>query len=168
MAAARTTAARRPRRVQPLVDIEKQFHAFLYNWSVATKAGKERDKARDRIKTWFGSGGDSGHEIGVNENGSQILEFPEPLEINGHKFTGLENRRTVTSELDPDLIDEWLESLPVDKRLEISKRIMKRVVEYVLDPNEIFKLNQEGIIDDDILDSLYATDVKFSLNVVKD
>ena len=164
MAAARTTAVRRPRRVTPLVDVDKQFHTFAYNWRTATVAGKARDKARDAIKAWFEKGGDSEHEITFNDNGSQLVEFDEPILADGVTITGLENRRTETSELDLDKVDELLDTLPADVR----KRVVKKVTEYIVDPDELFKLNQEGVIKDDQLDALFSTDIKWALCVTKD
>ena len=127
-------------------------------------AGKTRDKARDQIKAWFDRGGDSDHEIAVNENGSQILEFEAPLMVDGVKVTGLENRRTLTNELDLDKVDDLLDTLPEAVR----KRVVKKVVDFIVDPDELFKLNQEGVIKDEQLDALFTPDVKWSLCVVKD
>lgn len=160
---ARTTSARRPRRVTPLVDIEKDFLLFVTNWRTATVAGKARDKARDTIKVWFEAGGDRLHEVSVNEAGSQAVEFDEPLLIDGVKILGLENVRKESSVLDQDAVDDLLDSLPEDVR----KRVVKKVVTYEVDPNELFKLNQEGIIKDDQLDDLYETNVSWSLTVKK-
>jgi hypothetical protein len=166
MTVVRTPAARSRRVRTPLADITKLSLEFLTAWGTAKDAGTLRDKARDGIKAWFARGGDAEHEVTVNDNGSQLLEFPEVVEIGGRKFAGVENRRTVTSVLDPDLIDEWLESLPSAKRQKISAQILTQVTEYVLDPDALFKLNQEGVIDDDTLDGFYRSDVKWSLNAV--
>lgn len=165
---ARSTAVTRSgRKVRtPLVDIDKDFLAYLTAWGVTKDAGALRDKAKAAIKSWFEHGGDSAHEITVNDNGSQFVEFEAVKEIVGRKFAGIENRRTVTSALDLDLIDEWLETLPKAKREKISAQILKPVTEYVLNPDELFKLNQEGVIDDDTLDSLYQTSETWALCVV--
>lgn len=161
---ASTRPVRRPRRVQPLQDVEKQFLAFTSNWRTATQAGEARDKARDLIKSWFASGGDAEHEITVNENGSQIVEFDEPLLVDGVKILGLENRRTETSTLDLDLVDELLDTLPEAVR----KRVVKKVTDYIVDPDELYKLNQEKVITDEQLDELFTTEVGWSLCVTKD
>ena len=170
MNAARTTAetrtptVRRPRRPQPIQDIERQFLLFTSNWRTATTAGKARDKARDHIKAWFAAKGDADHEITVNENGSQIVEFDEPLLVDGVKILGLENRRTETSTLDLDEVDDLLDQLPESVR----KRVVKKVVDYIVDPDELYKLNQEGVITDEQLDALFTTEVGWSLCVTKD
>lgn len=159
-----TVRVSRPRRPAPITDIEKQFLLFVTNWRTATTAGKSRDKARDVIKSWFERGGDPDHEITVNDNGSQIIEFDEPLAVDGVKILGLENRRTPVSELDLDAVDELLDTLDSKVR----SRVVKKVVDYVVDPDELFKLNQEGVISDEQLDELFTTDVKWSLCVTKD
>lgn len=164
----RSVAVRRPRRVTPLVDIDKQIHTFIFNWRTATTAGKARDKARDLVKEWFSKGGDADHEIAVNENGSQVLTLDEPVLVDGVKVTGLENRRTVTSELDLDLVDAWLESLPGAKREELAKRLFVEVTDTVFQPDELFKLQQEGVISEAVMDSMFTTDEKWALCITKD
>jgi hypothetical protein len=163
-----TVAVRRPRRVTPITDIEKQFLLFITNWRSATTAGKARDRARDLIKKWFEGGGDADHEITVNDNGSLIVEFEEPVAVDGVKVLGLENRRTETSELDLDAVDEWLESLPEAQRKALSSRLYKRVVDHVFQPDELFKLNQEGVLSDEELDALFETNVTWALCVTKE
>jgi hypothetical protein len=164
----RNVVVRRPRKATPIADIEKQFHLFVTNWRMAAVAGKARDKARDNVKAWFDKGGDSDHEISVNENGSQIVAFDEPVLVDGVRITGLENRRTVTSGLDLDRVDAWLESLPKGKREELSRRLYREVTDTVFQPDELFKLQQEGVISEPVMDSLFETDVKWALCVTKD
>lgn len=165
-AATRGTTIRvsRPRKPAPIADIEKQFLMFVTSWRNATTEGKKRDKARDVIKTWFERGGDPDHEITTNDNGSKLVEFDEPILVDGVKVLGLENRRTPVSELDLDAVDELLDTLPETVR----KRVVKKVVDYIVDPDELFKLNQEGVISDDDLDALFTVEDKWSLCVTKD
>lgn len=164
----RTTAnvvtVRRPKRPVPIADIQKDFLAFATAWRTAHAATRVRDAARDRIKGWFEAGGDADHEITINDNGSQLIEFDEPLLVDGVKILGLENRRTETNELDLDLVDDLLDTLPQAVR----NRVVKKVVSYETDPNELFKLNQEGVISDEQLDALFTPDVKWALCVTKD
>jgi hypothetical protein len=150
----------------PLVPIDQTVLQFISQWATAKDAGTLRDKARDQIKAWFAKGGDTEHDISVNDNGSQLLEFEEVKEINGRKVAGVENRRTATSVLDPDAIDEWLEELPQAQREKLSKQLYTKVTEYVLNPDELFALNQQGVIPDEVLDSFYKTNTTWSLNVV--
>ena len=162
------TVSRRTRT--PLVDIQKEFHDFLHNWAVATDAGNLRDKAKGKIKKWFETGGDG--EVTVNGNGSQFSEFEVPLEIDGRKITGLENRRSATPRLDVDKVDAWLESLPQAQREKLSARLYERVVDYRFKEDELYALNQEGIVPDDLLDpnndgGFITTDVTWSLHVTK-
>lgn len=165
---ANTVALKRPRRTAPVVDIEKQFLLFVTAWRAATTSGKARDKARDTIKAWFKAGGDPDHEITVNENGSQLVEFSEPVAVDGVKVLGLENRRTVTSELDLDKVDEWLEGLDETQRQQLSRRLYKKVVEHVFQPDELFAMQQEGILTEAELDALFSSQESWALCVTKD
>ena len=171
MSAARTVAATRnsrPRRVTPLHDIEKSFLEFVTFWRTATVAGKKRDKARDHIKDWFEKGGDAEHEIMVNDQGSQLVEFEEPIMLDGVTVTGLENVRRESDNLDLDKVDAWLDSLPEAKRTELSATLYKQVTDYVFQQDALYALNQAGVISDELLDSLFTTDITWALTVKKD
>lgn len=161
----RTVTARRPRT--PVTDVTKTFHEFLYNWQVAKNHADKRDAAKATLKKLFADGFFKGKAT-VNETGSQILTFDEPLLIDGHKFLGLENRKTVIPSIDPDAVDALIDSLPADVRAKVQKRVIKVVTDTVIDDEELFKLNQEGMLTDDQLDSVYTETVQWSLNVVKD
>ncbi len=154
----RSTAVRRPART-PVADIDKAIHEFLYNRSVAKNAGKLRDKARDVLKPWFDGG--AGGRATEDENGSKTVEFEAPLLIDGVKYTGLMNVRKESSELDLDLVDDLLDELGQTAR----NRVVKKVVDYVVDPDELFKLNQEGVITDEQLDALFKTTVTWALGI---
>ncbi len=161
------TVVRKPRTPRtPISSIGQSIHTFLYNWGVAKDAGTERDRARDRIKKWFESGGNGEFEVTYNENGSPAIEFDEPMEIGGRKIRGLENRRTVTTDLDLEAIDEWLEGLPADQREKLSAQLFHREVVFTLKPDVLFQLNQDGVIKDDVLDSFQAVRTTYSLNVL--
>ena len=165
--AASVSPLRRPRRTAPVVDIDRNFLLFISHWSTARTAGKARDKARDVVKAWFARGGDPDHEITVNDNGSQILEFDEPLLLDGKKIAGLENRRTVTPELDLDLVDAWLETLDEDERQQLSKRLYKKVIDHVFQPDALYAMQQEGILSEDELDAMFTTSETWALCVTE-
>lgn len=164
----RNTVVRRPRTrtVAPLLDFDKDAHEFLFNWGQAKDAGTLRDRAKNRLKKWFEGNGDEDHDVTVNENGSQAVEFEHPLTIGGRTFRGLENRRTAVTSIDPDKVDEWLESLPQAQREELAKRLLKREVVYTLQIGELYVLNQEGVIDDKVLDSFNTVDITWAMNVL--
>lgn len=157
----RTVAvSRRPRT--PVADVTQSFHEYLYNWNIAKHAADKRDKAKAILKRWFESGADG--KATINESGSQVYEFDEPLLIDGTKFLGLENVRRESTTLDLDKVDELLDT----KDPKVRNRVVKRVVDYIVDPDELFALNQEGLITDAEMDALYTTTVTWALGVKKD
>lgn len=158
----------RPRRTTPLLNIDKEFLLFVTNWRAAATAGNARDKAKAQIKRWFESGGDVDHEVMVNENGSQIIEFPEPVAVDGVKVTGLENRRTAVTELDLDKVDEWLDSLDEETRKAHFKKLFKPVTDYVFQPDALFALQQQGKLTEAQMDAMMTTSVSWALCVTKD
>lgn len=165
---ANTVRATRPRRTTPITDISKEFLTFCTSWRTATTEGKKRDKARDRIKEWFEKGGDADHEITVNDQGSQLVEFDEPVVIDGVRITGLENVRRQSDDLDLDKVDAWLDSLPEDTRKALAKKLYKPVTDYLFQQDALYALNQAGVITDAVLDSLFTTNLTWALTVKKD
>jgi hypothetical protein len=164
----RIVAVRRPRNTAPIEDIEREFHTYVTNWRIASKAGAARDKANKKIKEWFAGGIFGQRNVTVNENGSLILEFDVPLEVDGAKILGLENRRTVTPELDLDRVDEWLATLPKAKQTEYRKRLYKQVVTEEFDPDELYALQQSGALTESTLDAMFDNKVSWALCVTKD
>lgn len=158
---------RRPRNATPIRDIDKEFLLFATHRRAAKVAGTARDKARDFIKAWFDNGGDADHEITFNENGSKIVEFDEPVVIDGQRVVGIENRRTDRSELDLDKVDEWLDSLPEAQRRELTRKLYREVRDTVFQPDELFKLQQEGILSEKQMDGLYSTATTWALCVTE-
>lgn len=165
----RTVAAtRRPRRPVPVADIEKTFLQFVTSHRTVATAKKSLEKSRDVIKEWFEKGGDADHEITVNDQGSQLVEFDEPVTIDGVRIIGLENVRRQSDDLDLDKVDAWLESLPEDQRMALSGRLYKPVTDLVFQQDELYRLNQEEVITDAVLDSLFTTTTSYALTVKKD
>jgi hypothetical protein len=165
---ANTVRATRPRRTTPISDIEKFFLQFCTSWRTASTEGKKRDKARDIIKEWFEKGGDGDHEITVNDQGSQLVEFEDAVVIDGVRITGLENVRRQSDDLDLDKVDAWLDSLPEVERAKLAKKLYKPVTDYVFQQDALYALNQAGVLSDAVLDSLFTTDITWALTVKKD
>jgi hypothetical protein len=163
----RTVAVARPVRAPkvPVSDHTKAIHDFLYNRSVARAAGKLRDAARDVLKPWFDS---NPADVTVNDTGSKELEFDAPLLIDGVKYTGLVNVRKESSVLDLDKLDNLFDTMDPEVRARLHARVMKTVTDIVVDPDELFAANQEGVITDAQLDSLFTTEVSWSLGVKQD
>lgn len=164
----RTVRGSRPRRTTPLQDIEKSFLEFITFWRTAKTAGTKRDKARNAIKDWFEKGEYGSHDVTVNDQGSLLVEFDEPLMLDGVTVTGLENVRKQSDELDLDKVDAWLESLPEGQRQELTKRLYKPVTDYVFQQDQLYRLQQEGVLSEAAMDSLFSTDITWALTVKTD
>lgn len=159
---------RRPANPTPVSDIEQQFHLFLNGWRAAKTAGNIRDKANKAIKAWFAAGIFGQREVTVNENGSQLLEFEVPLEIDGKKILGLENRRTVTPELDLDKVDAWIASLPKAKQAGVRAKLYQQVVTEEFDADALYAMQQSGALSETELDSMFDNKVTWALCVTED
>lgn len=167
-AGSNVVAVRRPRRTTPISNIDQQIHLYIANWRAASVAGNARDKANKLIKQWFAATSFGDRDVAINDNGSQILTFEEPLLVDGNKYLGLENRRTVKSELDLDLVDEWLSKQPKAKQASLRARLYKKVVTEEFDPDELFAMQQQGLLTEDQLDGMFEAKESWALCVVKD
>jgi hypothetical protein len=149
----------------PVADIDKLFLEFVTLWRTVKVAGNKRDKTRDLIKLWFAKGGDPDHEVTVNETGSQSVDFEDELEIDGVTVVGIENVRKEVNEIDLDRVDAWIATLPPAQAAEVRKMLYKTVTTVEFQPDELYRLNQTGVLSDRVLDSLYETDIQWALTV---
>jgi hypothetical protein len=155
------------RRLAPPDNLGIAAHEFLYNRSVASTSETAKDQARDQIKGWLtlknaAGAMPNGRE---DENGHRYLDFDEPLTINDVTYSGIQAQRKVVATIDLEETERLLrEKDPTGK---LYDRVFKRVVERRFDEDELFVLNQLGVISDDELDALGTEHVSYSLLPVK-
>jgi hypothetical protein len=87
--------------------------------------------------------------------------FPEPFTIGTQTYLGLRNQASPSTFMD----EEKAQELVVAKGLRA--RVVKEVTTEVWDYDELYVLNQQGVITDDEIDSLMVTDISHSLVVIK-
>lgn len=147
------------RRRLVLSEIARRAQEFLYYRDDESTAKKQKEQARDAIKAYF----ESTTKAREDENGHKYFDFEEPIQINGVTYKGLQNQRKVTSSIDVGLVEAWLADQPSDFR----ERVFREVTVTEFDQDELYVLNQEGILPDDVLDSFTVQNPTWSLNVVK-
>jgi hypothetical protein len=92
------------------------------------------------------------------EHGHMSVDFPEPVVIDGTKYTGLVLRKNVTKNL---LVDDALDLL---ESKDLLNRVRKlRPAEYYYDWDELDVLVQEGQISEAEFDALTDEDVTWAL-----
>jgi hypothetical protein len=130
----------------------RQFLALKFQ---ETQIVTRKNKLRDEISVYVDNVGE------VDEKGSKFWTLPTPVEVNGQKFTEVKRERRVSVGLD----EEAVEALVTSKG--IRDRVFKQVTTEVLDQQELYVLNQEGLLSDDELDSLFTETVSFAFKPIR-
>jgi hypothetical protein len=141
------------RTMAPPTDLGKASHEFIYHRDVAADATKVKDKARDLIKGWLTLVNQAGKMPNGREDsdGHRYLDFDHPLTIGDKTYTGIKAQLSrPTPYIDLDAAAKLLES----KGTEFYDQVFKRKVIREFDGDELYVLNQKGIVSDDELDAL--------------
>lgn len=173
------------KRVRSSVSLA-QRHAlsFLQQNSIAAAATKAKNAARDEIKAFTLPDEDNEelnpNEVRIDENGHRYYDFPEPVTIDGKTYKGLRNQRTVSAFVDEDKVREFFDGTYMGdpdptlseaertRRALMKQQVWKPVTTWEWDYEELYRLNQQGILTDDEIDSLTTTSVTWALNAVKE
>jgi hypothetical protein len=144
-----TRRAERPINLDPETPLEK-VRQFLILKFQEQQIVTRKNKLRDDVSAHVDATGE------VDEKGSKFWKLPTPIEVNGQKFTEIKRERRVSTKLDVDAVD----TLVNEKGLR--DRVYKQVTTEVLDQDELYVLNQEGVISDAELDGLWVESASFA------
>lgn len=151
-------------RRAPLVvpsELERDGMTFLHFRSVEKAAGEKKEAARDRIKGWLTLKNANGQFVNGEEDGegNRVL----PATINGQKIVA--QRKSPAPYIDMDAAEKLLREL--DPTGVLYDKVFKRTVERVFHEDELFVLNQMGVVSDEALDALEVQgEPSYSLVVV--
>jgi hypothetical protein len=139
-----------PRRIAPFFQQAQTFLTFKVE---ASRTGALRDKAKAWLKEYLQESGEEDPATGHRRKA-----LPEPVIIDGTKYSGLTLRKNVTKSLDVDKAMDLLESK------HLVDRVRKlRPAEYYYDVSEIDVLVQEGLITEEEFDTLIDDDITWAL-----
>jgi hypothetical protein len=172
------------RRVRNAVSlVQRNALLFLQQNSIAAAANKLKNTARDEIKSYTLPDEDkeelNPNNVRIDENGHRYYDFEEPVTIEGKTYTGLRNQRTVSSFVDMDKVREFfdgtwqgdpdatLSEAEQARRADLKLRVYKPVTTWEYDFEELYRLNQQGLLTDAEIDMLTSTSVTWALNAVK-
>ena len=139
--------------------LEQAAHVFLHQRDRATEAGRARDDARDQIKDWLTHTNAVGNFTNgdEDENGNRIL----PFTVAGKRI--IAQRRVPAPTIDLDAAEKLLREKGGEALYDV---VFKREVVRTFDEDELFALNQKGVISDEELDALEVTgDASYALVV---
>jgi hypothetical protein len=132
-------------------------HQFLFYRDEQASAEKSRGQFAATLKSYIFEEGEE-----TPEGHLEVL-FPEPLNIGGVRYLGLRNQRTNPAPLlDEDRAQELLDQLG------LRDRVAEEVTVTQWNWDELYVLNQQGLITDEQLDSLFdEPEPKWSLVVIR-
>lgn len=141
----------RPATTDRVVNDARQY-LFLQGEvkSLSSRAGE----IKDRLMTAVTAGGEP------DEKGSLFLSLPVPIEANGKTYRSLKREKRTSKYLDEERTLELLHTKG------LVDRVQKERVETYLDQDEIYVLNQEGLLTDEELDSLFETEISWAFKPV--
>ncbi|MFF1701307.1 hypothetical protein [Streptomyces sp. NPDC058252] len=144
-----TRRAEKPIALDPDNPVEKvrQFLALKFQEAqIVTR----KNKLRDEVSAFVDANGET------DEKGSKFWKLPAAIEVNGQKFIEVKRERRTSISLDEEAVEELV------NRKGIRDRVFKEITTTVLDQDELYVLNQEGLIDDAELDALFVEKESFA------
>jgi hypothetical protein len=140
----------------PIIDEPlKMAHSYLFALAEESKAKKSREQARDWLKDYILDNCEQ------DENGNYLYEFPDAITDGTNFIRGLSAQRRKSEYV----IDEKARELIYSHQAE--DRCLRKVVTYEVDYDELYALNQEGILSDEEIDSILETDVSYAVTKIK-
>lgn len=96
----------------------------------------------------------------TDDKGHRTFTFPAPLPYGDKQYVGFQQQRRVSQSFDTETAEKVLKD----------KGLWDRAVVMVpeIDQNEIFVLNQEGLLTDDELDSMFAERETFAFRPISE
>lgn len=157
------TRTRRP--LGPPDELIIAAHEFINYRDTAAEAVKLKDKKRDILKGWL-TMKNAAHKFvngRVDSDGHRYFDFAAPLTIGEYTYKAVVAQRKTSSYLDEDAAEVLLKSKG-DSSYDL---VFKRKVVREFDGDELYVLNQKGVITDDELDKLTVEEESYSLTTVK-
>lgn len=140
----------RPRRTPRPTGFLAQVKEFLVVRNEEVEFKKRKEFLRDKLSAVVQEKGEQ------DEKGSFILDLEQPLEVGGKTYTSLKHERKVSQQFLEDAAEEWLESNG------LLAEAQETVTTVVLDHDAIYRLNQEGKIPDEVLDSWFEDKISYA------
>lgn len=112
---------------------------------------KRREELRDSLKTWLLSNGEP------DENGNYRYYFDKPVILDDQEINGLMAQRRVSEMINEDTAFE------VAERYGVLDQVVTEIITTELDMDMLYVLNQQGVIPDEDIDSIFEFNETFAL-----
>lgn len=137
--------AAKVQRRRPVADWMQKAQMYLFHRHEVRELEKPRDNEKKWLKAWLADNG-----VEDPETGNLRAEFPVPIKAYGSTAYGMELRKIPGGEyFDKDEVLEYLqEHVGPETRLTVTdiKRVFKTVKVAVFDQDQLYVLQQEGLI----------------------
>lgn len=140
---------------KPLPEPLRLSHLYLLSAHDEAELKKRREDARSFLLPYLQE------NFVPDENGCYIYEFPDPIIIDGVSYKGLMAQRRVSEFVNEDRARELIAEHHEEDRC------LYPVTTFEVDYDELYALNQEGIISDEEIDSIIEPQETFALVRVK-
>lgn len=140
---------------QPIPESLKWAHLYLMATHDEAQTKKQREDLRDKLRPWLTE------SFEPDEDGNYYYEFPDPINLDGIWYTGLQAQRRVS-----EFVDD-IKAMDIIAQHNLQDRCLYEHVELEVDYDELYAANQEGIISDEEVDSIIEHTVNYALVKVK-
>jgi hypothetical protein len=151
-----TTVKRKPERPVRLGTLG----AKVFQWATLKHEvkvlGTEQARLRDDLLEFIATNGE------MDEKGSQFVTLPDKIIVGNDRIGVIKRERRASVYLDVEAAESFLG----EKKL--LDRCQKEVTTIEFDQDELYVLNQEGLITDAELDALFKTAVTFAFKPLVD
>ena len=120
-----------------------------------TEVTKRQNKLRDEISAFVEANGY------VDDKGSYLYDLPEPITAGGKTYTTIKRQRKVRTFFKEDEAEALLKSKGEDVY-----RSALTIPEPYLDQDKVYVLNQQGVLTDEEIDSLFGEKEDFAFTPV--
>lgn len=136
--------------VKPLPEELKKAHLYLLFSSEEAEKKSKKETLRKELLPWL-------QTLEQDEDGNYFYEFPDPI----LEYKGLKAQRRVSEYANEEKARELI------IRHALEDRCIEVVTDTVVDYDELYACNQEGIISDEEIDSIIEVDVTYALVKIK-
>lgn len=112
------------------------------------------DSLKKELTQWVAEHGET------DDKGHRNFVLPAPLDYDGKAYTGFQQQRRVSQSFDTEVAEKLLKDKDLWERATVVVR--------EIDQNEVYVLNQEGLLTDDELDSLFAERETFAFRPISE
>ncbi len=148
--------------MEPVDDLLKAAHTFLFSKDQQDNYTERRSSSRELLLARL-LHPENTDEFRLDDKGNRYYDFDDPIFIGGKAYSGLQAQRRVYSEIDLGGAEHLMRRLGQ----ELFDRVFRQVTIRQFSEDDLYLLNQEGVVSDAELDDLIIEKETWALVAVK-